>query len=436
MIANVSLIFSCPILFLAYYHPENIFHESTCVLNNSYYMVYGSIFSFVIPLLIMITMYCLTVRRLRIVIKEFNKKRKKKNHMHLELSVQANDDKSTSNNNDSTKTNNDSRKNESETVLPKSKNNCDEFEQIELQNKKKVNMNLFEKKRLTLVSSSRSNFLDIMNETASTKSFINDDKSFKNVVKNVFKDMNESIDMHEKPKSHLSANCLQTESSLTLDIGMKNSDQHRLSLSLKNIFGKKTSMDQHSTRKNSINSINKENSFSSTNSNSKNDNKLKTNTETFRSIVRTSMLIKRVIENFKIGRETAVVKNEQKAVKVLGIVVFVFVLAWAPFAFLNILIGLEIVYSSYYNSVLNLLSWPGYISSVINPLIYSAFNEKFRFAFKEILLCNYNSLRNNKYKIDSIVKMNLAQSITSGRDRYLFREKSEYKKFLKNNINV
>ena len=114
----------------------------------------------------------------------------------------------------------------------------------------------------------------------------------------------------------LSANCLQTGSSLTLDTSVKNSDQKRLSLSLRNIFGKKSSMDLHSVKKNSTCSMNKENSFSSTNSNSKNESKQKSNTDTFRSIVRTSMLINRVIENFKIGRETAVVKNEQKAVKV------------------------------------------------------------------------------------------------------------------------
>jgi hypothetical protein len=383
-------------------------------------MVYGSIFSFVIPLFIMITMYCLTVRRLRIVIKEFNKKVKKKNHMHLELSVQVKDEKSTLNNNESS-----IRNFESETAFSKCKPIKIVTKAIESHDKNKQNTNLHDHKQIKLCSSSRLNVLDITNETASNKIFLND-----------YKEINDSIKIAENPKPALSANCLQTGSSLTLDISVKNSDQKRLSLSLRNIFGKKSSMDLHSVKKNSTCSMNKENSFSSTNSNSKNESKQKSNTDTFRSIVRTSMLISRVIENFKIGRETAVVKNEQKAVKVLGIVVLVFVLAWGPFALLNILVGLEILYSSNYHSLLNILTWPGYISSVINPLIYSAFNEKFRFAFKEILMCNCISLRNSKFKIDPSVKMNLAQSITSGRDRYLLREKSEYKKFLKKNINV
>ncbi len=365
-------------------------------------------------------MYCLTVRRLRIVIKEFNKKVKKKNHMHLELSVQVKDEKSTLNNNESS-----IRNFESETAFSKCKSIKIVTKAIESQDKNKQNTNLHDHKQIKLCSSSRLNVLDITNETASNKIFLND-----------YKEINDSIKIAENPKPALSANCLQTGSSLTLDISVKNSDQKRLSLSLRNIFGKKSSMDLHSVKKNSTCSMNKENSFSSTNSNSKNESKQKSNTDTFRSIVRTSMLISRVIENFKIGRETAVVKNEQKAVKVLGIVVLVFVLAWGPFALLNILVGLEILYSSNYHSLLNILTWPGYISSVINPLIYSAFNEKFRFAFKEILMCNCIFLRNSKFKIDPSVKMNLAQSITSGRDRYLLREKSEYKKFLKKNINV
>ena len=80
------------------------------------------------------------------------------------------------------------------------------------------------------------------------------------------------------------------------------------------------------------------------------------------------------------------VATEQKASKVLGLVFFTFVLCWAPFFILNIIFAacpdckvpehVEVV-----------CLWLGYVSSTINPIIYTVFNKTFRAAFIRLLLC-------------------------------------------------
>uniref|UniRef100_A0A6P7FQP9 5-hydroxytryptamine receptor 2B-like n=1 Tax=Diabrotica virgifera virgifera TaxID=50390 RepID=A0A6P7FQP9_DIAVI len=80
------------------------------------------------------------------------------------------------------------------------------------------------------------------------------------------------------------------------------------------------------------------------------------------------------------------VANEQKASKVLGIVFFTFVLCWSPFFVLNIFFAVcplcEVP-----KDVVVVCLWLGYVSSTINPIIYTVFNKTFRGAFIRLLLC-------------------------------------------------
>ncbi|CAF1594495.1 unnamed protein product [Adineta ricciae] len=94
-------------------------------------------------------------------------------------------------------------------------------------------------------------------------------------------------------------------------------------------------------------------------------------------------LVRKAVHALKSGTETT---SERRAMTVLGIVFFVFLVAWLPFSILNILAA---VCSSCHvkPSLLNLTSWLGYISSNINPVIYTAFNVRFRRAFVSILKC-------------------------------------------------
>eukprot|EP00064_Thunnus_orientalis_P004609 superscaffoldBa00000423_g4621 len=84
--------------------------------------------------------------------------------------------------------------------------------------------------------------------------------------------------------------------------------------------------------------------------------------------------------------------NEQRASKVLGIVFLLFVVMWCPFFITNITSVL--CTSCDVNVIARLMEifvWVGYVSSGINPLVYTLFNKTFRQAFTRYITCNYNN---------------------------------------------
>ncbi|EFA04641.2 5-hydroxytryptamine receptor 2C-like isoform X1 [Tribolium castaneum] len=85
------------------------------------------------------------------------------------------------------------------------------------------------------------------------------------------------------------------------------------------------------------------------------------------------------------------VATEQKASKVLGLVFFTFVLCWAPFFILNILFA-ACPDCDVPEHVVVVCLWLGYVSSTINPIIYTVFNKTFRAAFIRLLLCRCHRL--------------------------------------------
>ncbi|XP_076304411.1 5-hydroxytryptamine receptor 2C-like [Tachypleus tridentatus] len=80
------------------------------------------------------------------------------------------------------------------------------------------------------------------------------------------------------------------------------------------------------------------------------------------------------------------VMNEQKATKVLGIVFFCFAICWTPFFTLNILLPFTDP-TTFPDYLTTTFLWLGYVSSTINPIIYTIFNKKFRRAFWILLSC-------------------------------------------------
>lgn len=92
------------------------------------------------------------------------------------------------------------------------------------------------------------------------------------------------------------------------------------------------------------------------------------------------------------GRPMMVLRNpliskERKANQVLLLVFVVFFLAWTPFFVVNIFFtfckhcsGGELLFI--------VLTWVGWASSMVNPIIYTTFNSDFRQAFWRILSCN------------------------------------------------
>lgn len=94
------------------------------------------------------------------------------------------------------------------------------------------------------------------------------------------------------------------------------------------------------------------------------------------------------------SRHGRIIRLEQKATKVLGVVFFTFVILWAPFFVLNLVPTIcgdcEQQISHW---VFDVVTWLGYASSMVNPIFYTIFNKVFRQAFKKVLLCQYGETK-------------------------------------------
>ncbi|CAM4621571.1 unnamed protein product [Leuciscus chuanchicus] len=84
--------------------------------------------------------------------------------------------------------------------------------------------------------------------------------------------------------------------------------------------------------------------------------------------------------------------NEQKASKVLGVVFLLFVIMWCPFFVTNVI---AVVCGSacdedLVGGLMNVFVWVGYLSSAVNPFIYTLFNKTYRAAFARYMRCRYH----------------------------------------------
>ncbi len=87
-----------------------------------------------------------------------------------------------------------------------------------------------------------------------------------------------------------------------------------------------------------------------------------------------------------IKKEMNTVKTEQKAVKVLGTMFATFVLCWTPFFSLNFAMGVCET-CNIDVSLFKVFLWLGYVSSTLNPIIYTIFNKNFKRTFIRTLKC-------------------------------------------------
>ncbi|XP_009998035.1 PREDICTED: 5-hydroxytryptamine receptor 2B [Chaetura pelagica] len=96
-----------------------------------------------------------------------------------------------------------------------------------------------------------------------------------------------------------------------------------------------------------------------------------------------------------IGRKSMqTITNEQRASKVLGIVFFLFLLMWCPFFITNISSVLcNSCNQKVFQKLMEIFVWIGYISSGVNPLVYTLFNKTFREAFSRYITCNYRTTK-------------------------------------------
>lgn len=116
----------------------------------------------------------------------------------------------------------------------------------------------------------------------------------------------------------------------------------------------------------------------------------KTSTDTMTSLTGDEKSFRRLSTMGKKSMQT--LTNEQRASKVLGIVFLLFVVMWCPFFITNITSALcTACDANIIGRLMEIFVWVGYVSSGINPLVYTLFNKTFRQAFARYITCNYKT---------------------------------------------
>ncbi|XP_042568141.1 5-hydroxytryptamine receptor 2B [Cyprinus carpio] len=137
---------------------------------------------------------------------------------------------------------------------------------------------------------------------------------------------------------------------------------------------------------------------------------------TLRPITRDEVPLRRMSTMGK--RSMQNLSNEQKASKVLGIVFMLFVVMWCPFFITNVTSVLcQGCNSKLVERLLDIFQWVGYISSGINPLVYTLFNGTFRQAFRRYITCNYRRVKTPKMQRRS--RITFRSSVTENSKRFM-----------------
>ncbi|KAL4220680.1 hypothetical protein ACF0H5_021076 [Mactra antiquata] len=104
----------------------------------------------------------------------------------------------------------------------------------------------------------------------------------------------------------------------------------------------------------------------------------------------TSLMSKK--DSMKQKHDKNCVRTEQKASKTLGIIFASFVLCWAPFFIVNVLTAV-CDSCKFDHLMITTFVWLGYVSSTLNPIIYTVFNRTFRTTIIKLMKCQYKNVQ-------------------------------------------
>ncbi|XP_021539213.1 5-hydroxytryptamine receptor 1D [Neomonachus schauinslandi] len=77
--------------------------------------------------------------------------------------------------------------------------------------------------------------------------------------------------------------------------------------------------------------------------------------------------------------------RERKATKTLGIILGAFIICWLPFFVASLVLPICRDSCWLHPALFDFFTWLGYLNSLINPIIYTVFNEEFRQAFQKVV---------------------------------------------------
>ncbi|XP_075706668.1 5-hydroxytryptamine receptor 1D-like [Rhinoderma darwinii] len=84
-------------------------------------------------------------------------------------------------------------------------------------------------------------------------------------------------------------------------------------------------------------------------------------------------------------RKRLSVVRERKATKTLGIILGAFIVCWLPFFVVSLVLPICRDACWFHPLLFDVFTWLGYFNSLINPVIYTAFNEDFKQAFQKLI---------------------------------------------------
>ncbi|XP_077992572.1 5-hydroxytryptamine receptor 1A-like [Glandiceps talaboti] len=95
-----------------------------------------------------------------------------------------------------------------------------------------------------------------------------------------------------------------------------------------------------------------------------------------------------VITRVRRTKRELTMARERKATRTLGIIIGAFTLCWLPFFIMALIMPFcKTCYLPM--SVVRFFVWLGYVNSLLNPLIYTYFNQEFKNAFRKLMHCRY-----------------------------------------------
>ncbi|XP_016062780.1 PREDICTED: 5-hydroxytryptamine receptor 1B [Miniopterus natalensis] len=77
--------------------------------------------------------------------------------------------------------------------------------------------------------------------------------------------------------------------------------------------------------------------------------------------------------------------RERKATKTLGIILGAFIVCWLPFFIISLVMPICKGACWFHLAIFDFFTWLGYLNSLINPIIYTMYNEDFKQAFHKLI---------------------------------------------------
>lgn len=371
----ISIIISSPIIYLGYIDKANVMdlEVKRCALINENFRLYGSFFSFVIPLIVMILMFTLMVRKLRMQLSKIDNNMQEPSTptKELEFETLQNDNKKSITNTIST----------TASSTPTTTNDANISNLIRTsKNPPKIVFNSKLKMKKNESNNSKDND-SIQNSTITNFGYAsqNSSSAFK------FGSRKNTFDVVSAPNNP--------------DIKNKNSKSKLKGTQIKSQLRRHTA--RAIIKRPSFN-LSKSSSYSNQSNNKCLSKKIvKKRFDLYASTSENTIKIKNSNNNYSLQSSHTEVQNEAKALQVLGIVFIAFIIAWLPFCFINMLSSIleinGIRFGKFYDYIIY-FTYLGYFQSTFNPIIYTVFNRKFRRNFLEIIKCkNRKSLKKGRY---------------------------------------